>query len=92
MSEQELFDKVHAELFKKGSCSVNKWILIKISDKNKVALFEAMVPSRGNIRIRKPLKFQRKNGESKEIWLYQSFRFGNKKNLIDDGLIEDIRQ
>ncbi|WEG18551.1 hypothetical protein PQ478_08715 [Alkalihalophilus pseudofirmus] len=91
MTEQQLYTLVHEELYKTGSCVPNVWRLLKIADGERVAIFEAIQPRRGNIKIRRTIKKQRINDEGKEIWLYNLYRFTNKKELKDDGLLEDVR-
>jgi hypothetical protein len=91
MNDQQLFKLVSNELFKNGSCTPNVWQLIKIVDGEKVALFEAMLPNRGNIRIRKPFKKSFVNSDGEQVYYYEVFKFTKKMKLKDDGIMEDTK-
>lgn len=91
MNDQQLFKLVSNELFKTGSCTPNVWKLIKIVDGGKVAIFEAMLPSKGNIRIRKPFKKAYINSMGEQVYYYNVFRFTKKMELKDDGIMEDTK-
>ncbi|MCK1999864.1 hypothetical protein MZM54_00520 [[Brevibacterium] frigoritolerans] len=84
--DQKFYSLVHAKLFKTGSCKPNVWQYMKIEMDGKVAAFEVMYPSRGNIKLRKPkrLKFIQ---EGIEYWEFDVFRFTNKKELVEEKYI-----
>jgi len=91
MTEQELYNAIDKELFKTGSSKLNVWQFVKFEKAGKTIVLEAMLPSRGNIKVRKPIKKQRVNCDNQEIWLYNLMRFTKKKTLVDEGFLEDIR-
>lgn len=91
MDDKELYRRIIEQLFKNGSCTNNQWFFIKIVHGEKTAMFEAICPSKGNIKIRKPIKRNNINDYGQEIWLYSLFRFTNKRELKDDGFLYDIR-
>jgi hypothetical protein len=91
MTDQELYQAVHNELFKTGSCKTNIWFTLKIVNGEKVALFEAMQPTKGNIKIRKPFKKQGVNGFGEQVYLYKLYKFTNKGELKDVGIMEGLR-
>lgn len=91
MTDQELYKLINNELFKTGSCKPNKWQFMKLENKGKYLMFEVIYPTKGNIRIRKPFKKLGKNCFGQELYLYNLYRFTNKRELVDAGIIEDIR-
>ncbi|MDT0160314.1 hypothetical protein [Bacillus sp. AG4(2022)] len=91
MTDQLLYDLIRKELFKKGSCTPNVWQFMIIENNGKKAMFEACLPSRGNIRIRKPVKKQYINEDGQQIFLFDVYKFTNKKELKFDCYIEDIK-
>lgn len=91
MTDKELYHAVLDEFYKTGSCRLNEWQLMKIKHDGRIAIFEAIYPSRGNIKIRRPIKKDRVNDYGQEIWLYSLMRFTNKQELKDDGFLYDIR-
>ncbi|WP_079709835.1 hypothetical protein [Paraliobacillus ryukyuensis] len=91
MTDKEFFDSIHNELYKNGSCITDAWFTVTIKDNEKVATLETMQPSKGNIRIRKPFKRARINANGEQIFLYDVYRFNNKYELKNDGIIEGLR-
>jgi hypothetical protein len=81
MTDKELYNAIHGELFKDGSCVPNEWYIVKIVDGEKVAIFEAIYPSKGNIRIRKPVSVYGKNYDNETLYNYDVWRFTNKNEL-----------
>ena len=91
-TEQKLFNEINNQLFVNGRCDkVNKWMFMKVNIEGRIAAFEVMQPSRGNVKVRRPVKKMRTNDNGQEIWLYNQMKFTNKKELKDDGFLEDIR-
>lgn len=88
--DQKLYSLVHTELFKTGSCKPNVWQHMKIQMDSKVAAFEVMYPSRGNIRLRKPKRLKYVQDDI-EFWEFDVFRFTNKKELKQDEYMVDER-
>lgn len=93
MTDQQLYNLIHSELFKTGSCTTNKWIQISVKvSEGKYLNVLALCPSKGNVRLRKPIKLQKINSDNEEIWAYNQYRFTNKRELKWEGIAEDIRQ
>lgn len=86
MSEEQLCNNIHEALFQNGSCKENEWLVVKILDNEKIALFEAIVPSKGNIKIRKPIKHVREN-----LYEYIVYRITKNNTLYDMGIYTDER-
>ncbi len=83
MSEKDLCISIHNALNRKRC---NTWYIVKIIDGDKVAIFEAIVPTKGNIKVRKPFK---KSFENK--YFYNLYRITNKLTLHDMGIVESER-
>lgn len=91
-TEQKLFEEINNQLFVNGRCDkVNQWMFMKVNLDGRIGAFEVMQPNRGNVRVRRPLKKMRINDNGQEIWLYNQMKFTNKRELKDDGFLEDIR-
>ena len=56
MTEEKLCKAIYSALFAGGSCELGKWFNITIKDKEtgKQARLDALVPARGNIKVRIP--------------------------------------
>lgn len=83
MSEKDLCLSIHHALDRK---KCNTWYTVKIIDGEKVATFEAITPTKGNVKIRKPFK---KSFENK--YFYNLYRITNKLTLHDMGIVESER-
>ena len=91
-TDQKLFNEINNQLYVNGKCDkLNQWVFMKVELEGKIAAFEVMMPSRGNIRVRRPLKKMFINDNGQEVWLYNMLKFTNKKELKDEGLFHDIR-
>lgn len=86
MTEQQLCTNIREALFQNGSCPVNKWLVVKLEDGDKIALFEAIVPSKGNIKIRKPIRHVRE-----DLYDYNVYRITGKQQLVHIGTFEGSR-
>lgn len=81
MTEEQLCKYIHEALFQKGSCKSNKWLTVKLISNDKIAIFEAIVPSKGNIKIRKPIRSIRDN-----LYDYNLYRITKNNTLYDMGI------
>lgn len=86
MTEQQLCKNIHEALFQNGSCKANKWFTVKLEDGDKLAVFEAIVPSKGNIKIRKPIRHVKDN-----LYDYNVYRITKNSTLFDMGIYTDER-
>lgn len=92
MTDKTFFTKVSECLFTGGVCKTpDKWQTISFDLNGKRYLMEALLPSRGNIRVRKPVKRSYINIDGDPVYLYTVYRFTNKLELVGAGLMEDTR-
>ena len=83
MTEKEMCTIVHKLL----NCKkINTWYIAKIVTSDKIALFEVMYPSKGNIKIRKPIKKY-----NAHTFVYQVYRITKDLSLFDMGIYIDVR-
>lgn len=84
MSEQELCKLITENMFKK---SCNKWYTMIIESDNKKAIFEVMTPTKGNIKVRKPIKKNNYN----DTYDYIVYRITKTYTLFEIGIFTDTR-
>lgn len=92
MDDKKLYEEINNTMFQNGSCTLNQWYLINIiNEEGKVLTFEAIYPSKGNIKIRIPVAKHGMNYENEMVYKYKQFRFTNKKELKNDGYVYDTK-
>ncbi len=89
MSDQEFYKLINTAIFKNGSCKPNIWFNVIIKEEN--IHCEAILPSKGNLKIRKPVKQSHFNGYEEMIYEYNLYRFTNKKELIYEGRCKGLK-
>lgn len=92
MESKELYNHIHNELFKGGSCTPNSWYLVNIVNaEGKRATFEAMLPNRGNLKIRRPKGIKGEERGKDTVYYYDVWKFTNKKELKYDDVYYSTR-